>query len=178
MFLGLLTDHHKTVLTLIFPNKIAALQWRQIIEERAIQTDSDSFKSNNVNNTNSSDNDNNKNKNNNNNRNFSDDFSHGGYYHNKGKNSENNFENFISNDDIINDVNNNYKNINTNNININNNVNNINKINNILNNDKKQETENKCFNQILVIPTAGLPQEKIENLKIEIARTMSMSVRK
>jgi hypothetical protein len=169
---------------LIFPNKISALNWRQVIEERAIQTDSDLFKSNNnsnnnVSNVNNIDNDRNKNKNRN--RKNSDDFSYGGYYHNKGKNIENN-DIFMNNndDDFINDVNDNKNNDNNNSNDSN--MNNINKINSILNNnkkqDKQQETENKCFNQILVIPTAGLPLEKIENLKIEIARTMSMSVRK
>ena len=81
MFLGFLIDHHKSVLTLIYSNHQTAVHWRQIIERRLIDSDTNNFvinkssysddyhSSDNNNNNNNNDNNNNSDNNNNNNNN-------------------------------------------------------------------------------------------------------------
>ena len=203
--LGLLMDHKKSMLTLIFPNQKAALSWRKIIEERIIHNDSDSFSNrivNNNNNQNSGNNnnsDNNNNNNNNNNNDNNDNDGDGRYYHND-KDSDNdnesnsnidnnNSENKRDNKSVINNNHNDNdsdSDDNDNNRNVNksidtsteskDNQNNGNPTKTVVN-SQRNSAEQYCFNSILIVPTAGLSHTQTELLKIEIARTISSAVR-
>ena len=97
MFLGFLIDHHKSVLTLIYSNHQTAVHWRQIIERRLIDSDTNNFvtnKSSYSDDYHSSDNDNNNYNDNNNNDNNN----------NSNNNNSNNNNNRINNDNRINNV--------------------------------------------------------------------------
>ena len=155
-------DHHKTVLTLIFPTFQTALLWRKMIEERNVNFHSDTFI---------------KNVNNDINEGM------GGYYCDM-KNSNNNIDsdNLKSDGDINKNDDNNEKNKNNNNFQNNNDSNNKKENNTDINNiikekivRNKNEREIRCYNRLLVVPTSGVKSSQTENLKIEIAKSISSS---